>query len=150
MEYEYVRAQQQVNRAIHGESSDLQLDFVLQFETVICKWWSDLPSELRACDNPYTANISDVLDSDQKQDFMQIAPFALLHLWTAITNSSILKAQISSSSHDLTRVLREKAASTTWASCQAAVLGLVKCYQVYGNHLMSTPCKLLFASIFSV
>ena len=132
--------QKQVNQVMHGESSDLRLDLVLQFETVVREWWAKLPPELRSCDDPYTVDKTHILNT-RPQDSMQIAPFAILHLWTAVIHSSILKARISSSSHGLIRMIQEKAALTAWRSCQAAVYALDKTCQIYGSNIMSTPCK---------
>ncbi|KAI9253428.1 hypothetical protein BDA99DRAFT_519753 [Phascolomyces articulosus] len=126
----------QINRVMHGEASDLRLDFILQFETTIRKWWANLPAKFRVCDDPYSANPYDVLE--HVEDILQIAPYTVIHLWTAIVHSSILKPQVTAS-HDLIKILQENAASTTWKSCKAAIYGMTKSCQLYGNHIMSTP-----------
>ncbi|KAI7850297.1 hypothetical protein BDC45DRAFT_518495 [Circinella umbellata] len=128
----------QVNQVIHGKSSDLRLDFILHFETVVQKWWTHLSPELRFCDDPYKVDKAYIL-TIQPQNSMQIAPFATLHLWTAVIHSSILKARISSSSRDLIHILQQKAAFTAWKSCQMTVYALDKSCQIYGNNIMSTP-----------
>ncbi|KAG2216886.1 hypothetical protein INT45_004570 [Circinella minor] len=127
----------QVNQVMHGESSDLRLDFILLFETVVREWWTQLSPELRFCDDPYKVDKTYML-TIQPQNSMQIASFATLHLWTAVIHSSILKARISSSSHDLIHLLQEKAALTAWKSCQMTVYALDKSCQIYGNNIMST------------
>ncbi|KAI8139925.1 hypothetical protein BJV82DRAFT_239557 [Fennellomyces sp. T-0311] len=117
---------------LHGRPCELSLDLILQFEPTIQKWWNNLPSELRLCDDPFDLNasreaIENVLSSTH------MIPLALVHLITAMTQSTLLQPHSPTQDQgntDIINILRDRAQTLTLCSTQALIYVMKKNLEV--------------------
>ncbi|KAI7847333.1 hypothetical protein BDC45DRAFT_575983 [Circinella umbellata] len=123
---------------IHGKSFESNLDQILLFEHVLTSWWKELPQEFLICDQPF--DLSTGLNAVEKvTSSTQLAPFAVLHVITAIVQSVLLKprfdndddsSEIAGYNEDIINIIREKALSMTLCSIQLLVYMMKKHIEV--------------------
>ncbi|KAG2226568.1 hypothetical protein INT45_005054 [Circinella minor] len=123
---------------IHGKSFESNLDQILLFEHVLTSWWKELPQEFLICDQPF--DLSTGLNAVERvTSSTQLAPFAVLHVITAIVQSVLLKprfdndddsSEISGYNEDIINIIREKALSMTLCSIQLLVYMMKKHIEV--------------------
>ncbi|KAI9491302.1 hypothetical protein BDB00DRAFT_509263 [Zychaea mexicana] len=113
----------QIGRAVHGQSYELTLDMILQFEQKVLEWWDNLPDDFRICDDPFTPAVEQVVDSITSS--VVLVPFAILHALSALVQSSLLRPPSvslqNSATDDMIRIIQEKATSITLSSTKALV-----------------------------
>ncbi|KAG2226566.1 hypothetical protein INT45_005052 [Circinella minor] len=113
---------QRVNLAIHGETCEISLDMILEFETILQEFWKSLPKIFKICDDPFTPTIEQVMNNII--DSISMIPFAALHCLSGIVQSSMLKpcfvnTDDSPISDNMARIIRDKAESMAIISIRA-------------------------------
>jgi hypothetical protein len=88
-----------VQRILLGDKVEMTLELILRFEQVTMKWWEQLPTDLRLCDNPYDFdNVKLVIQQTQDESkltlfifFLDVAAsfhYCLLKIQTKMTNNA--------------------------------------------------------------
>ena len=125
---------------LRGHSCEMSLDFVLQYEPTIQKWWKSLPLELRICEDPFDLNASrEAIENVPSSTHM--IPLALVHVITALTQSTLLQPYPTihgPGGIDMIDILRKRALSLTLCSTQALIYVMRKNLEV---DIEAMPCK---------
>ncbi|KAI8139922.1 hypothetical protein BJV82DRAFT_625500 [Fennellomyces sp. T-0311] len=108
---------------LHGDTCELSLDLILQYEPTIQTWWKNLPKELRLCEDPFDLKSARqaIENAPSSTHLMTLAVFYVI---TAMIQSTLLQPLSpidEQGNEDIIRILRERALSLTMTSTQALI-----------------------------
>lgn len=87
-----------VQKILLGDKVEMTLELILRFEQVTMKWWEQLPTDLRLCDNPYDFdNVKLIIQ--QTQDDTKLTLFIFFLDVAASFHYCLLKIQVKMSNN---------------------------------------------------
>ncbi|CDH57421.1 hypothetical protein RO3G_05069 [Lichtheimia corymbifera JMRC:FSU:9682] len=126
-----------IRRLIRGIPSEVNLDLVLRYETVVCEWWSTLPEDLRFCNNPFSPEVFEKLDFVDNE--LQFMVFGFTHCMNMMVHANMLSPrspQNNGQAEEILEVIRQRAINMTVQSCDMLLAVLNRWTQLDMNKEM--------------
>lgn len=133
---------------LNGDECAVHLDVIFQHEQHIMDWWKSVPKDLRLCDNPFSADVYELVeevDSIKKAVF-----FASLHAVTMAVHCSFLRPRTGPAaggiSEKIAGMIREHARTIAIRSAEL----LIKSIKQISKHEHLAACKLDWIKLTSI